>query len=102
MSKSLGNFIGVEEEAHVIFKKVMEVPDELIIRYFELATDVHPDKIEEIKRELENGKNPRDVKYELANAITSLLISSVKVAFSFRKYSLIGGALILHSDAMLE
>ncbi len=72
MSKSLGNFIGVEEEAHVIFKKVMEVPDELIIRYFELATDVHPDKIEEIKRELENGKNPRDVKYELANAITSL------------------------------
>lgn len=72
MSKSLGNFIGVEEEAHVIFKKVMEVPDELIIRYFELATDVHPDKKEEIKRELENGKNPRDVKYELANAITSL------------------------------
>ena len=76
MSKSLGNYIGVEEEAHVMFKKVMEVPDELIIRYFELATDEHPDRIEEIKKELENGKNPRDVKYELANAITSLYHTS--------------------------
>ncbi len=76
MSKSLGNYIGVEEEAHVMFKKVMEVPDELIIRYFELATDEHPDRIEEVKKELENGKNPRDVKYELANAITSLYHTS--------------------------
>ncbi len=72
MSKSLGNYIGVEEEAHVMFKKVMEVPDNLIIRYFELATDEHPDKIAEIKKELDSGKNPRDVKYELAKIITNL------------------------------
>ncbi len=72
MSKSLGNYIGVEEEAHVMFKKVMEVPDNLIIRYFELATDEHPDKIAEIKKELDSGKNPRDVKSELAKIITNL------------------------------
>ena len=66
MSKSLGNYIGVSEDASVMFKKVMEVPDELIIRYFELATDEHPDRVEEIRKELERGKNPRDVKYELA------------------------------------
>lgn len=72
MSKSLGNYIGVSEDASVMFKKVMEVPDELIIRYFELATDEHPDRVEEIRKELEQGKNPRDVKYELARIITAL------------------------------
>ncbi len=72
MSKSLGNYIGISEEASVMFKKVMEVPDELIIRYFELATDEHPDRVEEIRKELEQGKNPRDVKYELAGIITAL------------------------------
>lgn len=72
MSKSLGNYIGVNEEASVMFKKVMEVPDNLIIKYFELATDEHPDKIEEIRARLNNGENPRDIKLELAKIITSL------------------------------
>lgn len=72
MSKSLGNYIGVNEEASVMFKKVMEVPDNLIIKYFELATDEHPDKIEEIRGRLNNGENPRDIKLELAKIITSL------------------------------
>ena len=72
MSKSLGNYIGVSEDVSVMFKKVMEVPDELIIRYFELATDEHPDRVEEIRKEMEQGKNPRDVKYELAGIITAL------------------------------
>lgn len=72
MSKSLGNYIGVNEPANVMFKKVMEVPDSLIIKYFELATDEHPDKIEEIKERLNNGENPRDIKLELARIITAL------------------------------
>lgn len=76
MSKSLGNYIGVSEPAEVMFKKVMEVPDALIVKYFELATDEHPDKIAEIKQALINGKNPRDVKLELAEIITSLYHSS--------------------------
>ena len=41
MSKSLGNYIGINEPANIMFKKVMEVPDSLIIKYFELATDEH-------------------------------------------------------------
>jgi len=72
MSKSLGNYIGVNEPAQVMFKKVMEVPDNLIIRYYELATDVHPDVIDKIKKQLDLGTNPRDIKYELAKTITSL------------------------------
>lgn len=85
MSKSLGNYIGVSESASIMFKKVMEVPDELVIKYFELATDEHPDKIDEIKEELANGKNPRDVKYELAKIITGLyhLPKEVQEAIEF-------------------
>lgn len=79
MSKSLGNYIGVNEPAEVMFKKVMEIPDSLIIKYFELATDEHPDRIDEIKSALENGKNPRDVKYELAEVITALYHSPQEV-----------------------
>lgn len=72
MSKSLGNYIGIDEPAEVMFKKVMEVPDKLIIRYFELATDEHPDEIDKTKAELSGGTNPRDIKYRLAKIITSL------------------------------
>lgn len=72
MSKSLGNYIGIYEPAEVMFKKVMEVPDELIIKYFELATDEHPDDIDKVRIELENGANPKDTKYRLAKIIVGL------------------------------
>lgn len=72
MSKSLGNYIGVNEAPEVMFKKVMEIPDNLIVRYFDLCTDEHPDTIEAIQKELENGTNPRDVKLRLAKIITQL------------------------------
>lgn len=79
MSKSLGNYIGISEPAHVMFKKVMEIPDNLIIRYYELTTDEHPDDIDKIKLEIENGVNPRDIKYRLAKTITSLYHSQEDV-----------------------
>lgn len=72
MSKSLGNYIGVNEDAITMFEKVMKVPDNLIIRYYELCTDVHPDEIEKVKQRLEEGVNPRNIKMELAYAITEL------------------------------
>lgn len=72
MSKSLGNYIGVNEAPEVMFKKVMEIPDNLIARYFDLCTDEHPDTIDAIQKELENGTNPRDVKLRLAKTITQL------------------------------
>lgn len=72
MSKSLGNYIGVNEAPEVMFKKVMEVPDVLIIKYYELSTDEHPDAIEKIHERLKQGENPRDIKLELATIITTL------------------------------
>ena len=85
MSKSLGNYIGVNEPANIMFKKVMEVPDSLIIKYFELATDEHPDEIDKIKERLKLGENPRDIKLDLAKIITSLynLEDKVKEAIEF-------------------
>lgn len=62
MSKSLGNYIGVNEKAQVMFKKAMEIPDKLIIRYFELATDILPEDLNKIKERLAEGCNPMKIK----------------------------------------
>lgn len=86
MSKSLGNYIGVFEPAEVMFKKVMEVPDALILRYFELATDEHPDRIEAIGQALAAGRNPRDVKLELADIITRLYHTGEEAGAARRYY----------------
>ena len=72
MSKSLGNYIGVNEDAKVMFKKIMEVPDRLIVRYFELTTDILPEELDKIKEALADGCNPRDVKLTLARTVTAL------------------------------
>ena len=72
MSKSLGNYIGVSDEANDMYVKVMKVPDDLIIKYFTLCTDLHPDKIKEIEKNIENGENPRNIKMDLAFEITAL------------------------------
>lgn len=73
MSKSLGNYIGINEPPNDIYGKVMSIPDELIVKYFELATDIHPDIIDGIKQDLRTGSvNPRDIKMDLAREIVRL------------------------------
>lgn len=73
MSKSLGNYIGINEDAALIYQKTMTIPDNLIIKYYELATDIHPDAVEGIRLELEKPEtNPRDIKMRLAKEITEL------------------------------
>ena len=73
MSKSLGNYIGIDESATIMFEKAMRIPDGLIIKYFELVTDIHPDIIERIRKDLEEDNvNPRDVKISLAKEIVEL------------------------------
>ena len=80
MSKSLGNYIGIHEDARVMFKKCMEVPDSLIIKYFELATDILPEELDKIKEQLAAGCNPKDIKLLLARTITSLYHSERETA----------------------
>lgn len=73
MSKSFGNYIGIYEEPDQMYGKVMSIPDELMMKYYELATDIHPDEIDRIKDSLEDGSyHPRDAKMRLAREITTL------------------------------
>ncbi len=72
MSKSLGNYIGINEDANTMYEKCMKIPDELIIKYYNLCTDEHPDDVEKVEERLKNGVNPRNIKMELAEIITKL------------------------------
>ena len=70
MSKSLGNYIGINEPPSEIFGKVMSISDELMWRYYELLTDLSMDQIKGLRESTESGgRNPRDVKVELAKSI---------------------------------
>jgi len=73
MSKSLGNYIGIDESPKEIFGKVMSVPDELIYPYFELATDVTLEKLEQIKQVLSHPDvNPMAIKKELSETLVDM------------------------------
>lgn len=72
MSKSLGNYVGISEDPKVMYEKIMKIPDDLIIKYYTLCTDLHPDAIKQIEERMKNGENPRDIKMELAKEITGL------------------------------
>lgn len=72
MSKSLNNHIGIDESANEMFGKLMSIPDELIVKYLTLLTDLDIKHIDEIKNTLVNRKsNPRDIKLDLASAIVT-------------------------------
>jgi tyrosyl-tRNA synthetase len=71
MSKSLGNTIGIAEPPSEIFGKLMSISDELMWRYIELLSFESPQKIKEKKRVVEQGGNPRDVKFAFAQEIVA-------------------------------
>jgi len=74
MSKSLGNYIGVAEPPEEIYGKVMSIPDNLMIDYFELVTDVPDEELEEFRRELNDASfNPMILKKRLADEIVTYL-----------------------------
>ncbi|MDK2563843.1 tyrosine--tRNA ligase [Romboutsia sedimentorum] len=87
MSKSLGNYIGVDEEAGVMYQKAMEIPDELIIKYYNLVTDIHPDVVNKIASDLKEDKvNPRNVKMELAKEIVRLYHGEERANFAEERF----------------
>ncbi len=73
MSKSLGNYIGITEPAEPMYGTVMSIPDQLIIDYFSLATQVPSGALDQLRVELASPHtNPRDLKMQLAREIVSL------------------------------
>lgn len=73
MSKSLGNYIGISEAPKDIYGKAMSIADDLMLRYFELVTDISLDELNQLKLQLESGLlHPRDTKMRLAKTLVSM------------------------------
>jgi tyrosyl-tRNA synthetase len=77
MSKSYGNYIGIDDSPKDIFGKSLSIPDELIYTYFELGTDISSEELKEIKNNLANSNtNPRDIKRALARKFVEIYHSA--------------------------
>ncbi|GGG27061.1 tyrosine--tRNA ligase [Paenibacillus abyssi] len=73
MSKSLGNYIGIDEEPNQIYGKAMSIPDELMAKYYELATDMSNEELAALKQGLQDGSvHPRDAKMQLARTFVRM------------------------------
>ena len=77
MSKSLGNYVGVNEPAQEIFGKLMSVPDDLMWRYLELLSSEAMSTIAKWRVEVEQGRNPRDIKVLLAQEMVTRFHSRI-------------------------
>ena len=71
MSKSLDNYVGIDEAPNEMFGKIMSISDELMWRWFDLLSFKTTDEIKELKADQTNGRNPRDIKIELAKELIS-------------------------------
>ena len=69
MSKSLDNYIAIDEEPNEMFGKIMSISDNLMWRWFELLSFLSEEEILKLKTEMEEGRNPRDIKFILAEEL---------------------------------
>ncbi|MBF0219085.1 MAG: tyrosine--tRNA ligase [Gammaproteobacteria bacterium] len=80
MSKSLGNYIAITDSPDEMFGKLMSVSDDLMWRYFELLSLRPMAEIKALQQQVADGRNPRDVKFELADELISRFHSTVEAA----------------------
>ena len=71
MSKSLDNYVGIDEPPDAMFGKLMSISDELMWRYFELLSFRHIDDIADLRTQIDQGRNPKEAKIELARELVS-------------------------------
>ncbi len=71
MSKSLGNYIGITDKPDEMFGKIMSISDELMWRYYELLSALSLPEIDQLKVEAQQGRNPRDIKFLLAEELVA-------------------------------
>lgn len=76
MGKSEDNYIGVKDSPKEMYGKTMSIPDDLILRYFDLATGIERDEWNKVKKALAGGENPRNLKMQLAREIVALYHSA--------------------------
>jgi tyrosyl-tRNA synthetase len=71
MSKSLGNYVGIQEAPGIMYSKLVSIPDALMWRYFELLSFLSMEEINSFKADVATGANPRDIKIKLAEEIVA-------------------------------
>ena len=77
MSKSLGNYIGIAEAPDDMFGKLMSISDELMWRYFELLSFRSIQEVEALRKSMDDGRNPRDIKFELGKELVARFHSRI-------------------------
>ncbi len=86
MSKSLDNYIGINETPEQIFGKIMSVSDELMWRYIDLLSFKTGKEIQQLKQSVLEGKNPRDVKIDFAKEIVARFHDQTQAEFAHNKF----------------
>ncbi len=100
MSKSLGNYIGIDEPPETIFGKAMSIPDSLIMRYMELATAIPREEIAGIQAGMAKGSvHPRDAKVRLAKALVAQYHSDEAAEKAARRFDEVFSARVFPADA---
>jgi tyrosyl-tRNA synthetase len=87
MSKSLGNYIGITEDPDSMFGKLMSISDDLMWRYFELLSFRPLTEIAALRRAAGEGRNPRDIKFELALEITARFHDAASAAQAQKSFT---------------
>lgn len=86
MGKSLGNYIGINESPKEMYGKTMSIPDNLILDYFELTTDLSIEELSEISKAMKEGENPRNLKMRLARELVTFYHSKKDAASAEQEF----------------
>jgi len=87
MSKSLGNYIGITESPKEMFGKIMSISDELMVRYYELLSDISMDELEKFKKGIKDGSiHPMELKKRLASEIIRRFHSEIEASDAQREF----------------
>ncbi len=97
MSKTYGNHIALKDSPSDMFGKCMRIPDNLVIKYFNLTTTLSGKEVEAIEKELAQGVNPKDIKLKLAEQIVSQYHGKVKAELELQNWNKIHSQRILPS-----
>jgi tyrosyl-tRNA synthetase len=88
MSKSKNNYIGITEDANTMFAKVLSISDELMWRWYTLLSFKSMEDIDGLRREVQNGRNPKDIKVMLAREITTRFHHAAAAAAAEENFAL--------------
>ncbi len=86
MSKSLGNYIGLQESPANMYGKLMSVSDEIMWRYFDLLSFRSNEELASLRKEAHQGRNPRDIKFELAQELVGRFHSSAAATIAHEDF----------------